>query len=857
MSSITPVAGRRETHKFTLRQQHLIVFLIYALLTLLMTWPVVGQLGSFIPGKIGDAYVHLWTFEWFKSALLNGTNPFYTDALFYPVGASLVFHNVAWLHLLAWLPLQAVVGSGAAYSLVFLFGFVVNGFGTYLFARDLTDSFPASFVSGLIAGFWPYALSHHGHPNLVLIGWIPLAMRHLRLMLREGRVRDALWAGIYIALIGITRWQLLALSFWLIGFYTLYQIITTKRQTWVRKVKLLCVALGVAILLMLPLGVPLIAGQITRDNPDELFLDEELPYGADLLSYLVPNRYHPLWGDRALDLYWGFFGTVYYTRTVGFVTLLLVLIGVFKGGRRAYFWTFAALFYFMLALGDTLHINGVPIVSLPYNLIEDWFAFKIVRFPDRFNIILGIPVAILAGLGTASLIRQPRLKSKSTILIVVICTLIIIEYANRYEMLPLDVPDWYETVAEEPGEFAIFGFPLYEQGKNDKTYMYYQLIHGKPIAQGHISRPSAESMAFLNSIPLLSKLRGVKDPPLDIVNVPEQLEQLWDANIRYFVLHKDDLRENHEAAWRKWLVIPPLYEDDEMAAYSTKPRIVGQDVPISHPVLRNPSGQAILGVVDGSLNPPSVPQAAWTRVDSAWGTTEALSQDYAECILLRDQHGQTYTADCQPLVPELPSSQWEANDMVHSRHQLQLSPYLNAGDYQVLLSLQDASGDTIGEPAPIGVLELEALPRTFTKPSPSQPTEYRWEDAITLVGFDLDAQSVDQGETTSSSLTLYWHALRRIDTSYKFFIHVIDPSSGEPQAQIDYLPGNWSYPTDWWEEGEYISDNVILPLNDLPDGSFDLRLGIYDPDTGERLTVSNTDGTAVPDQAVTLTSLEH
>lgn len=856
MSSTAPLSGKRVAHKLTLRQQHLVVFLTYALLTAVMTWPVVGQLGTYIPGRIGDAYVHLWTFEWFKKALLNGTNPFYTDALFYPVGASLVTHNVAWLHLLAWLPLQAVVGSGAAYSLVFLLGFVINGFGTYLLVRDLTDSVPAAFISGLIAAFWPYALSHHGHPNLVLVGWIPLALRHLRRMLREGQIRDALWAGIFIALIGITRWQLLALSFWLIGFYVLYQLIVTKGLSWARKVKLLLLALGVAILLMLPFGVPVIAGQVTRDNPDELFLDEELPYGADLLSYFVPNRYHPLWGDAALDLYWKFTGQIYYSRTIGYVTLLLVLLGVFKGRRPAHFWTFAMLLYFVLALGDTLYINGNGVATLPYNLVEDWFIFKIVRFPDRFNIILGIPVAILAGLGVTAVLRQPRLRNKSTIVAVAISALIIIEYSNRYEMLSLHVPAWYEIVAEEPGEFAIFGVPMHEQGKPDKTYMYYQLLHGKPLAQGHISRPTAESMAFINSIPLLRSVRGVKDPPLEIVNVSEQLEQLWNANIRYFVLHKDDLRESHEAAWRYWFVGPPLYEDDETIVYATKPRIVGKDILITHPVLVDESGRASLGVVAGSINPPTVPQAAWTRIDSAWATTDALSEDYAECIVLLDEQGESYLADCQPLAPKLSSSLWKANDIIHSRHQLQLSPYLAAGAYKVMLRLQDSVGNLVGEPAPIGVLQLEALPRTFAKPMPSQAVQYRWEDAIALVGYDLDSQSDSSEQSSASSVTLYWQALRRMDTSYKFFLHVIDLSTGDPIAQIDYLPDNWSYPTNWWEADEYIRDAVSIPLSELPPGSYEIRLGIYDPDSGERLIVTTADGMAVPDQTVRLATFE-
>lgn len=83
-----------------------------------MTWPLAAQLGTHIPGFIGDSFVHLWTFEWVKAALLSGQSPFYTDLLFYPRGTSLIFHNIAWMNFLGWLILQVFVGGAAAYSFV-------------------------------------------------------------------------------------------------------------------------------------------------------------------------------------------------------------------------------------------------------------------------------------------------------------------------------------------------------------------------------------------------------------------------------------------------------------------------------------------------------------------------------------------------------------------------------------------------------------------------------------------------------------------------------------------------------------------------------------------------------------------
>ena len=51
------------------RYAPLLAILIYALFTAWLTWPALGNLGAAIPGNEGDAFVHLWTYDWVKDAL--------------------------------------------------------------------------------------------------------------------------------------------------------------------------------------------------------------------------------------------------------------------------------------------------------------------------------------------------------------------------------------------------------------------------------------------------------------------------------------------------------------------------------------------------------------------------------------------------------------------------------------------------------------------------------------------------------------------------------------------------------------------------------------------------------------------
>ena len=56
----------------------------------------------------------------------------------------------------------------------------------------------------------------------------------------------------------------------------------------------------------------------------------------------------------------------------------------------------------------------------------------------------------------------------------------------------------------------------------------------------------------------------------------------------------------------------------------------------------------------------------------------------------------------------------------------------------------------------------------------------------------------------------------------------------------------------WWAEGEVVSDEIIISLEDLPQGSYRLALGVYDPQTVDRLAAVGPDGTLVANDRVVL-----
>jgi hypothetical protein len=76
---------------------------------------------------------------------------------------------------------------------------------------------------------------------------------------------------------------------------------------------------------------------------------------------------------------------------------------------------------------------------------------------------------------------------------------------------------------------------------------------------------------------------------------------------------------------------------------------------------------------------------------------------------------------------------------------------------------------------------------------------------------------------------------------YQAFVHLID-AAGRTVAQVDVAPGG-DMPTSAWEPGQQIGVPLPLALPEgLPNGAYQVTLGLYDPQTNQRLVL--TGGTA-------------
>jgi hypothetical protein len=105
-------------------------------------------------------------------------------------------------------------------------------------------------------------------------------------------------------------------------------------------------------------------------------------------------------------------------------------------------------------------------------------------------------------------------------------------------------------------------------------------------------------------------------------------------------------------------------------------------------------------------------------------------------------------------------------------------------------------------------------------------------DQIELLGYDLRRDA-------TLDVILYWRALREMDISYTTFVHVLD-GADQVVSQVDHVPGGGVFPTTGWLPNEVISDPFVVPLPEsMPPAGLQIEVGIYDPVTGERLSISD------------------
>ncbi|MAT97748.1 MAG: hypothetical protein CL608_11435 [Anaerolineaceae bacterium] len=202
-------------------------------------------------------------------------------------------------------------------------------------------------------------------------------------------------------------------------------------------------------------------------------------------------------------------------------------------------------------------------------------------------------------------------------------------------------------------------------------------------------------------------------------------------------------------------------------------------------------------------------------------------------------------------------SEWQPGELLREPTGLYFPPDTPTGTYRLEMQLLEDGETVAGRPfwwpfsretVSLGTIEVTPWPLETTLPEDSTLVNAQFGDHIRLHSYDLST------DPAAVELTLYWQAESVPETGWFVFVHLVD-AAGEIVVQRDFVPADGLRPTTGWRTGEVIEDVHHLPLPpDLPPGLYTIRVGLFEPDSFARPTVSQNDR-PLPDNQLNLVEL--
>lgn len=130
----------------------------------------------------------------------------------------------------------------------------------------------------------------------------------------------------------------------------------------------------------------------------------------------------------------------------------------------------------------------------------------------------------------------------------------------------------------------------------------------------------------------------------------------------------------------------------------------------------------------------------------------------------------------------------------------------------------------------------EPAPRVFDAPALADPRGATLSSGVALIGGTVRYDSAQR----EVSVMLYWRALVDALPDDVVLLHIVNQATGEVVLAADTQPVYGAYPFPQWQRGEVVTDPhwVTLP-EDLPPGVYQVRVGAYDRQSGQRRAIAD------------------
>jgi 4-amino-4-deoxy-L-arabinose transferase-like glycosyltransferase len=249
---------------------------------------------------------------------------------------------------------------------------------------------------------------------------------------------------------------------------------------------------------------------------------------------------------------------------------------------------------------------------------------------------------------------------------------------------------------------------------------------------------------------------------------------------------------------------------------------------------------------EGPLKPGQV-----LKLTLFWQALADVSRDYIVFVQLQDEKGKLWAnRETSPVDGSYPTAGWQTGQLVRDPHDFVVPASAPDGPYHLIVGLYRLiDGERLAvmtgpqrgrDSLALTEVNIRGREHDYQKPVVSHPLQARFGESIVLIGYDLEAQQARPGDRLG--LTLYWHALSTVDTSYTVFVHLLDADE-VIQGWGDSLPGGGTLPTTSWLEGEYLRDGHEIAIKpEAPSSEYLIEVGLYEATSGERLPILDEEG---------------
>ncbi len=500
-------------------RRDLIILIAYIFLAIALTLPLAFHLTTFQPGEGVDDPALTWSLWWTRYAIFDlGVSPLTTDYVFYPTGINLVAYTPTFLNGILSIPLQFALSVVIAQNLMVYAALVIGGYGTLLLAREIfarlgivqsrqTDF--AAALAGAVYAFGAWHVNYVWGANFFLLSneWIPFYALYL-LRMDKQPWRNGAIAGLFVV---FQAWTEMTFALFQAIFTVLYfvYLLLTRRRALNRIFFSNIFMLGIiAIIGASPLFYNLWEDVARYGYYLASGVGRVQIFSAEPISFFIPSARHPILGAWTQTLTQA---NTHYA-FIGYAVLILAIIGLWfrRASREIRFWTILAFLFASIMLGSTLIIGGQSTgVPMPFALLREIPFVNANRYPVRFNVMLMLSLTPLVALGAYRLLQARR---GSIVLGALIALMAFEQWVFPIPLSDMRVPEIFQAIRDEPGDFAILEIPLgwrgsiSMQGKQDDRTQFFQTIHHKRLLGGITSRIPAFKFQYFLETPVINSL---------------------------------------------------------------------------------------------------------------------------------------------------------------------------------------------------------------------------------------------------------------------------------------------------------------------------------------------------------------